>query len=273
MELELSNLEIKMKGEILIIKNKYKELKINIKKKYKKIKPKRISIPIAVKNKLWDINFGPKIAEGLCYVCEVNIINIRNFECGHIIPVSNGGDNNINNLKPICVTCNRSMGIKNLEEFKKDYFNINNNKHFNINNNKYIEKNINKSDDINKEIKDNIRNKNNKLNLISDLIRNIDIKKNINNNISTFTKNNFFLDKCISNTPGIINVSYLKNEKLANIISTLSSSGFFYNSNLLSCKYGIPCVDERIKFIKILVSQIEPYKEIMEELNIIFDKN
>ena len=33
-----------------------------------------------------------------------------NFEVGHNIPESKGGATDINNLRPICSKCNRSMG-------------------------------------------------------------------------------------------------------------------------------------------------------------------
>lgn len=46
----------------------------------------------------------------------------KEFDCGHIKAVVNGGTNTLNNLKPICSTYNSSMGSTNLEDFKKEYF-------------------------------------------------------------------------------------------------------------------------------------------------------
>jgi hypothetical protein len=81
----------------------------------------RISIPKAVKDRLWDITFGQDAGQGKCYVCDT-IINSKRFEAGHIISVKYGGPTTLNNLKCICSTCNKSMGAKNLEDFKKTYF-------------------------------------------------------------------------------------------------------------------------------------------------------
>lgn len=123
MDNELEQLDIKMKEEIKLIKYKYNNLKKTVKKKYKKEKPKvvRITIPKTVKDKLWDDNFGHDAGIGKCYCCQIEI-NSKKFDCGHIISVAKGGTNNIDNLKPVCSTCNKSMGTKNIEEFKKEYF-------------------------------------------------------------------------------------------------------------------------------------------------------
>ena len=85
------------------------------KKKYRK------NIPKAVKDRLWDITFGPEAGQGKCYVCEGKI-NSKRFEAGHIVSVFNGGKDTIDNLKCICSTCNKSMGIHDLNLFKKIYF-------------------------------------------------------------------------------------------------------------------------------------------------------
>ena len=57
---------------------------------------------------------------GKCYVCQQSIKD-DNFECGHIISISNCGNNHVNNLRAVCLPCNRAMGTTNLEEFKKDF--------------------------------------------------------------------------------------------------------------------------------------------------------
>lgn len=53
-----------------------------------------------------------------CYCCDESL-DFDNFECGHIIPVCQGGLTHLNNLKPICHECNKDMGTMNLEEYKK----------------------------------------------------------------------------------------------------------------------------------------------------------
>ena len=81
---------------------------------------KRKSIPKKVRYDLWIKNCGNTM-KSKCHVCRKNI-TFENFHCGHIKSVKDGGDNNINNLKPICPGCNYGMGTKNLEEYKKEYY-------------------------------------------------------------------------------------------------------------------------------------------------------
>lgn len=47
---------------------------------------------------------------------------LKNFDYGHIKPISRCGTNNIHNLKAICSNCNTSMGTMNLFVFKEMYF-------------------------------------------------------------------------------------------------------------------------------------------------------
>jgi hypothetical protein len=82
---------------------------------------KRKNINKTVKHALWTKYYG-KNMEGLCYVCETNLINCFSFEAGHVIAAANGGSDNINNLRPICKSCNGSMGTQNLEAFKEHFF-------------------------------------------------------------------------------------------------------------------------------------------------------
>ena len=43
------------------------------------------------------------------------------FHCGHIIAESKGGELSVNNLKPICQSCNSSMGTQNMDEYIEKY--------------------------------------------------------------------------------------------------------------------------------------------------------
>ena len=49
------------------------------------------------------------------------MIDSFNFDTGHIISDKNGGDIKLSNLKPICSSCNKSMGSKNWDDFEKLY--------------------------------------------------------------------------------------------------------------------------------------------------------
>ena len=62
-----------------------------------------------------------KSNETKCLCCKNTTISITNFECGHVVSNKDGGKININNLKPICKTCNLSMGTTNMDIFIKKY--------------------------------------------------------------------------------------------------------------------------------------------------------
>ncbi len=67
-------------------------------------------IPAALKQQVWLGNYG-EVFKTKCKTswCS-NLINVWNFECGHNIPESKGGATTLDNLVPICRTCNGSMG-------------------------------------------------------------------------------------------------------------------------------------------------------------------
>jgi len=95
--------------------------------KLKKPKYKtRKKIPKAVRKAVWNKYIDNKKLSGLCYVGCGNEIQIDNFELGHVIAFSKGGEDTLDNLRPICLLCNRSMGTQNLEEFRSLYGLVNN---------------------------------------------------------------------------------------------------------------------------------------------------
>jgi hypothetical protein len=120
-----------LKKELNTNWDKYKkiideELKIfQIIETKKKIKEK---IPTAVRNTLWTNYFG-KTLEGKCQCCKKETISKNNFDCGHVISEKNGGTVDLDNLRPICRSCNSSMGIRNMDDFLTEYkFNSNKSK-------------------------------------------------------------------------------------------------------------------------------------------------
>ena len=56
-----------------------------------------------------------------CYVCR-KMLEHENFQCGHIIPFFYGGENTIDNLEPVCGSCNTDMRLENLYRYKKRMF-------------------------------------------------------------------------------------------------------------------------------------------------------
>lgn len=76
--------------------------------------------PKAIKSMVWDKFIGKEKGIGLCYVCNNNI-DSKHFELGHIQAKARGGETTIDNLRPVCSLCNKSIGTQNMDEFKKKY--------------------------------------------------------------------------------------------------------------------------------------------------------
>jgi hypothetical protein len=94
------------KNDVKIIKQN-----VNVKKK----------IPVTLKRKVWSKWIGEDIGKTKCFCCKLTDITQLSFSCGHIISEFNGGELKLDNLQPICVSCNSSMGINNMDEFIKNY--------------------------------------------------------------------------------------------------------------------------------------------------------
>ena len=102
--------------EIVENKRKRKE-KVNQKRLYKKQK-----IPKALREQVW-LNKNGEYFNSTCSIhwCNNNI-NCFNFDCGHNIPESKGGETNIENLIPICRNCNTGMGNRfTIDEWSNKY--------------------------------------------------------------------------------------------------------------------------------------------------------
>jgi len=111
---ELEEMSIQNSKSKLDIK-KVSEPEVNIVKKKTKEK-----IPASVKNTLWSKHFDNSI-QGNCQCCKTEVISKNNFDCGHIISEKNGGKVHLDNLKPICRSCNSSMGTTNMNDFMTKY--------------------------------------------------------------------------------------------------------------------------------------------------------
>ena len=67
---------------------------------------------------IWDTHVGESKRQGNCYSCN-NVIDITDFDCGHVVSKKNGGSDEKENIRPICRSCNLSCGTQNLDDFKK----------------------------------------------------------------------------------------------------------------------------------------------------------
>lgn len=80
---------------------------------------KRQKIPSSIREKVWQKRCG-NLLTGECYVCgRAMKYKYDQFHCGHILSVKDGGTNTVDNLEPICSTCNLDMGSMHLETYKK----------------------------------------------------------------------------------------------------------------------------------------------------------
>jgi len=86
-----------------------------IKNKKKKL------IPLTLKRKVWEQQIGEDIGKTKCLCCRLTDITQLSFHCGHIISEANGGEIKLDNLRPICQSCNSSMGTVNMDEFISKY--------------------------------------------------------------------------------------------------------------------------------------------------------
>ena len=71
------------------------------------------TISVAKKNEIWRTHM-PNVFEDYCYCCRVNKITANSFSAGHVIPECAGGTLDVDNLRPICSSCNSSMATNNL---------------------------------------------------------------------------------------------------------------------------------------------------------------
>ena len=74
-------------------------------------------IPSAVRKIVWNTYIGKDNTTGKCLVCSSEDISHTNFECGHVKSRVNGGDVTVDNLRPICGNCNKSIGGNDMDEF------------------------------------------------------------------------------------------------------------------------------------------------------------
>lgn len=87
---------------------------------HKKRTKKRKAIPQALRHSVWNKYFGQREAVGKCFVCKSEIYQ-QTFECGHVQSDANGGECKLDNLRPVCRTCNASMGKTNMDDYCREH--------------------------------------------------------------------------------------------------------------------------------------------------------
>jgi len=97
------------------------EEKKRVEEEKKENKKKKQSIPKNVRIIIWNHYIGEDIIKHKCLCCKKVTISNTNFEVGHVLSEKNGGTHEINNLRPICFSCNHSMGSENMIDFVVKY--------------------------------------------------------------------------------------------------------------------------------------------------------
>lgn len=87
----------------------------------KPIRSRRSSVPGAVRFALWNRWHGCESGTGSCFCCGCKVTQ-QDFEAGHVVAASRGGGCSVDNLRVLCRACNRSMGSRNLLDFRAEHF-------------------------------------------------------------------------------------------------------------------------------------------------------
>ena len=111
--------EIKLITQNHNIQESHTDKKIKADKKKTKVIIKKEKIPATIRNQVW--SKYNNIKDPKCWCCKTEPITRNNFECGHVISEYNKGTVHLDNLRPICSLCNKSMGTKNMIEFMEKY--------------------------------------------------------------------------------------------------------------------------------------------------------
>ena len=78
-----------------------------------------LKISKTLRTQVWAKHYTLETGSIKCPICSVHTISQLDFECGHIISRANGGPTDINNLRPICNQCNKSMSSMDMNEFER----------------------------------------------------------------------------------------------------------------------------------------------------------
>ena len=77
----------------------------------------RKAIPKKIRGTAWKIQFGDS-TKGSCFCCKKELDVFDDWHAGHIVSHSNNGTDTAINLRPVCGSCNLSMGTENMDAFK-----------------------------------------------------------------------------------------------------------------------------------------------------------
>jgi 5-methylcytosine-specific restriction endonuclease McrA len=75
------------------------------------------SLSKTIRQLVWNRYIGARWGWGYCWSCNSTMITAFEYECGHVMARSKGGEDTVENLRPICGLCNRSMGTENMMDW------------------------------------------------------------------------------------------------------------------------------------------------------------
>jgi 5-methylcytosine-specific restriction endonuclease McrA len=101
-----------------VTRQKMKEIQVPSSKTYPLVKG---HIPKKVRTDVWNTFIGPNIPIHKCLCCLKTTICMTDFQVGHVLSEHDGGNLNIDNLRPICASCNISMGTTNMKDYVIKY--------------------------------------------------------------------------------------------------------------------------------------------------------
>ena len=87
----------------------------------------RKKLPARLRYQLWERHFTitpNKIVNmlGECYCCAAAInYAASNWHAGHVLAAAHGGGDTMDNLRPVCTSCNLSMGTMPMGEYVRRY--------------------------------------------------------------------------------------------------------------------------------------------------------
>jgi 5-methylcytosine-specific restriction endonuclease McrA len=94
---------------------------VSILKNYAHRSPDKKTIPPMIRQAVWNKYIG-KLTEGKCYCCGITEISAFNFEAGHVVAENCGGLITVENLRPICSSCNKSMNDEDMRKYVAIYY-------------------------------------------------------------------------------------------------------------------------------------------------------
>ena len=86
-----------------------------------KIQHKRESIPAAMRRDVW-VNCYGMLFSAKCCICDITIEALGQWDSSHIVASSKGGHSSLDNLRPLCHSCNVSMRDRNMREYIRTHY-------------------------------------------------------------------------------------------------------------------------------------------------------